>query len=211
MLKQCHEADATYLSSIYLLLVIYFHFDERKILKRRWYESNDSWTYPMELETDWFLSLATLSTKLTLGWLFVELCTKCLWSFVSNSLRNYWWKNICVTYNWEQSLLLQRNMLSCLNFSCFYFLKKSLLTDCWLLWMQSHAEVDTFCCFVELLSMFRDNFCKQLDNSLVGIRSTIEKLSQLLKRHDEELWRQLEVTTKVRFFFCKFWSFLWFY
>lgn len=65
--------------------------------------------------------------------------------------------------------------------------------------MQSHAEVDTFFCFVELLSMFRDNFCKQLDNSLVGIRATIEKLSQLLKRHDEELWRQLEVTTKVRF------------
>lgn len=67
MLKWCHEADATYQSSTYLLLVIYFHFDERKILKRRWYESNYSWTYPMELETDLFLSLATLSTKLSLG------------------------------------------------------------------------------------------------------------------------------------------------
>ncbi|CAD5193265.1 unnamed protein product [Musa acuminata subsp. malaccensis] len=70
----------------------------------------------------------------------------------------------------------------------------------------SHAEVDTFCCFVELLSIFRDNFCKQLDNSLVGIRSTIEKLSQLLKRHDEELWRQLEVTTKVN---PQFYAFRW--
>nr|CAD40692.3 OSJNBa0083D01.9 [Oryza sativa Japonica Group] len=58
------------------------------------------------------------------------------------------------------------------------------------------AEPDAFFCFVELLSGFRDNFCKQLDNSVVGIRSTISKLSQLLKRHDEELWRHLEVVTK---------------
>lgn len=68
---------------------------------------------------------------------------------------------------------------------------------------QAYAEADTFFCFVELLSGFRDNFCKQLDNSVVGIRSTISKLSQLLKRHDEELWRHLEVTTKVRFFTVK--------
>ncbi|KAK4585686.1 hypothetical protein RGQ29_023081 [Quercus rubra] len=58
------------------------------------------------------------------------------------------------------------------------------------------AEADTFFCFVELLSGFRDHFCQQLDNSVVGIRSTITKLSQLLKEHDEELWRHLEVTTK---------------
>lgn len=64
--------------------------------------------------------------------------------------------------------------------------------------MQSNAEADTFFCFVELISGFRDNFCQQLDNSVVGIRSTITKLSQLLKEHDEELWRHLEVTTKVR-------------
>ncbi|MQL76479.1 hypothetical protein Taro_008884 [Colocasia esculenta] len=62
--------------------------------------------------------------------------------------------------------------------------------------MQAFAEADTFFCFVELLSGFRDNFCQQLDNSVVGIRSTITKLSQLLKKHDEELWRHLEVTTK---------------
>ncbi|KAK9288423.1 hypothetical protein L1049_016879 [Liquidambar formosana] len=47
------------------------------------------------------------------------------------------------------------------------------------------AEADTFFCFVELLSGFRDHFCQQLDNSVVGIRSTITKLSQLLKEHDE--------------------------
>ena len=64
--------------------------------------------------------------------------------------------------------------------------------------MQVNAEADTFFCFVELLSGFRDNFCKQLDNSVVGIRSTISKMSQLLKEHDEELWRHLELTTKVR-------------
>ncbi|XP_008808195.1 TBC1 domain family member 13 isoform X2 [Phoenix dactylifera] len=69
-----------------------------------------------------------------------------------------------------------------------------------------YAEADTFFCFVELLSGFRDNFCKQLDNSVVGIRSTIAKLSQLLKRHDEELWRHLEVTTKVN---PQFYAFRW--
>ncbi|ONK58298.1 uncharacterized protein A4U43_C09F10730 [Asparagus officinalis] len=70
----------------------------------------------------------------------------------------------------------------------------------------ANAEADTFFCFVELLSGFRDNFCKQLDNSVVGIRSTITKLSQLLKRHDEELWRHLEVTTKVN---PQFYAFRW--
>ncbi|GMP55547.1 hypothetical protein CsSME_00020333 [Camellia sinensis var. sinensis] len=68
--------------------------------------------------------------------------------------------------------------------------------------LQAFAEADTFFCFVELLSGFRDHFCQQLDNSVVGIRSTITKLSRLLKEHDEELWRHLEVTTKVRFLCC---------
>ncbi|XP_078435184.1 ypt/Rab-GAP domain of gyp1p superfamily protein isoform X2 [Wolffia australiana] len=68
------------------------------------------------------------------------------------------------------------------------------------------AEADTFFCFVEVLSGFRDNFCQQLDNSVVGIRSTITKLSQLLKKHDEELWRHLEVTTKVN---PQFYAFRW--
>ncbi|WVZ24154.1 hypothetical protein V8G54_002698 [Vigna mungo] len=60
------------------------------------------------------------------------------------------------------------------------------------------AEADAFFCFVELLSGLRDNFVQQLDNSVVGIRSTITRLSQLLREHDEELWRHLEVTSKVR-------------
>ncbi|XP_073299703.1 uncharacterized protein [Primulina huaijiensis] len=68
------------------------------------------------------------------------------------------------------------------------------------------AEADTFFCFVELLSGFRDNFVQQLDNSVVGIRATITRLSQLLKEHDEELWRHLEMTTKVN---PQFYAFRW--
>ncbi|XP_010542986.1 PREDICTED: TBC1 domain family member 13-like [Tarenaya hassleriana] len=70
----------------------------------------------------------------------------------------------------------------------------------------AHAEADTFFCFVELLSGFRDFYCQQLDNSVVGIRSTITRLSQLLKEHDEELWRHLEITTKVN---PQFYAFRW--
>nr|KYP67783.1 TBC1 domain family member 13 [Cajanus cajan] len=68
------------------------------------------------------------------------------------------------------------------------------------------AEPDAFFCFVELLSGFRDNFVQQLDNSVVGIRSTITRLSQLLREHDEELWRHLEVTSKVN---PQFYAFRW--
>uniref|UniRef100_A0A7N0TSW1 Rab-GAP TBC domain-containing protein n=1 Tax=Kalanchoe fedtschenkoi TaxID=63787 RepID=A0A7N0TSW1_KALFE len=68
------------------------------------------------------------------------------------------------------------------------------------------AEADTFFCFVELLSGFRDLFCQKLDNSVVGIRSTITRLSELLKEHDEELWRHLEITTKVN---PQFYAFRW--
>lgn len=70
----------------------------------------------------------------------------------------------------------------------------------------SYAEADAFFCFVELMSGFRDNFCQQLDNSVVGIRYTITRLSMLLKHHDEELWRHLEVTTKIN---PQFYAFRW--
>ena len=42
-----------------------------------------------------------------------------------------------------------------------------------------------------------DHFCQQLDNSSVGILSTLSRLTELLKANDEELWRHLEFTTKV--------------
>uniref|UniRef100_A0A1J3GZI0 TBC1 domain family member 13 n=1 Tax=Noccaea caerulescens TaxID=107243 RepID=A0A1J3GZI0_NOCCA len=70
----------------------------------------------------------------------------------------------------------------------------------------AYAESDAFFCFVELMSGFRDNFCQQLDNSVVGIRYTITRLSMLLKHHDEELWRHLEVTTKIN---PQFYAFRW--
>ncbi|KAL8477510.1 hypothetical protein ACS0TY_029703 [Phlomoides rotata] len=69
-----------------------------------------------------------------------------------------------------------------------------------------NVEADTFFCFMELLSGFRDNFVQQLDNSVVGIRATITRLSQLLKEHDEELWRHLEMTSKVN---PQFYAFRW--
>ncbi|KAF3783447.1 TBC1 domain family member 13 [Nymphaea thermarum] len=70
----------------------------------------------------------------------------------------------------------------------------------------AQAEPDTFFCFVELLSGFRDHFCQQLDNSVVGIRSTMTRLTQILRQHDEELWRHLEITTKVN---PQFYAFRW--
>ncbi|KAF3337381.1 TBC1 domain family member 13 [Carex littledalei] len=68
------------------------------------------------------------------------------------------------------------------------------------------AEADSFFCFVELLSGFRDNFCQKLDNSAVGIRSTLDKLSQLLKLHDPEVWHHLVVKTEVN---PQFYAFRW--
>ncbi|KAE9462717.1 hypothetical protein C3L33_05375, partial [Rhododendron williamsianum] len=60
----------------------------------------------------------------------------------------------------------------------------------------AHAEADSFSCFVRLLSDSVDHFCQHLDNSAVGIHSTLARLSELLKANDEELWRHLEYTTK---------------
>lgn len=69
-----------------------------------------------------------------------------------------------------------------------------------------HAEADSFFCFVELLSDFRDNFCQQLDNSAVGVRATLSQLNSLLKQGDEELWRHMELTAKVN---PQFYAFRW--
>lgn len=51
---------------------------------------------------------------------------------------------------------------------------------------------------------FRDNYCKQLDNSMVGIRSTIANMAGILRVHDPKLWRHLEYVSKVLNFtsFC---------
>ncbi|KAL4269579.1 hypothetical protein GQ457_HM001070 [Hibiscus cannabinus] len=70
----------------------------------------------------------------------------------------------------------------------------------------SNAEADSFACFVRLLSDSVDHFCQQLDNSSVGILSTISRLAELLKANDEELWRHLEFTTKVK---PQYYAFRW--
>ncbi|KAF5482173.1 hypothetical protein F2P56_002762 [Juglans regia] len=69
-----------------------------------------------------------------------------------------------------------------------------------------NVEADSFSCFVRLLSDSVDHFCQQLDNSAVGILSTLSRLSELLKANDEELWWHLEFTSKVR---PQFYAFRW--
>eukprot|EP00850_Spirogloea_muscicola_P001952 SM000007S20912 [mRNA] locus=s7:924735:927529:+ [translate_table: standard] len=58
--------------------------------------------------------------------------------------------------------------------------------------VSEHAEADSFFCFVALLAEFRDHFVQKLDNSVVGIKATLSRLSLLLKSNDEELWQHLE-------------------
>ncbi|XP_052198655.1 TBC domain-containing protein C1952.17c-like isoform X2 [Diospyros lotus] len=70
----------------------------------------------------------------------------------------------------------------------------------------ANAEADSFSCFVRLLSDSVDHFCQKLDNSSMGIHSTLCRLSELLKAHDEELWRHLEYTTKVN---PQYYAFRW--
>ncbi|KAK9715209.1 hypothetical protein RND81_06G150000 [Saponaria officinalis] len=71
----------------------------------------------------------------------------------------------------------------------------------------ANAEADSFACFVRLLSDSVDHFCQQLDdNRSVGIHSTISRLQQMLKANDEELWRHLELKSKVN---LQFYAFRW--
>ncbi|KAG2267351.1 hypothetical protein Bca52824_061906 [Brassica carinata] len=65
----------------------------------------------------------------------------------------------------------------------------------------SHAEADAFFCFVELLSGFRDFYCQQLDNSVVGIWSAITRLSQLVNPQFYAFrWITLLLTQEFSFF-----------
>ncbi|XP_058074457.1 uncharacterized protein LOC131223159 isoform X2 [Magnolia sinica] len=71
---------------------------------------------------------------------------------------------------------------------------------------RSNAEADSFACFVRLLSDSVDHFCEQLDNSSVGILSTLARLAELLKANDEVLWWHLEISNKVK---PQFYAFRW--
>eukprot|EP00879_Flechtneria_rotunda_P005730 GHRR01006031.1.p1 GENE.GHRR01006031.1~~GHRR01006031.1.p1 ORF type:complete len:476 (+),score=176.35 GHRR01006031.1:122-1549(+) len=68
-----------------------------------------------------------------------------------------------------------------------------------------YAEADSFYCFVDLISEFRDHFCQQLDNSSSGIRATISKLVVLLQAHDEELANHLQLHKVEPQFFAFRW------
>ncbi|KAK9915756.1 hypothetical protein WJX75_003726 [Coccomyxa subellipsoidea] len=70
----------------------------------------------------------------------------------------------------------------------------------------SHAEPDAFFCFMDIISEFRDNFCQQLDNSEVGIRAMLSRLSSLLNHVDPELWYHLTHKNKVN---PQFYAFRW--
>jgi len=68
------------------------------------------------------------------------------------------------------------------------------------------AEADAFWCFIDLMTEFRDNYCKQLDNSDQGVKATMARLSRLLARHDPELHTHLETTSKID---PQFYAFRW--
>jgi hypothetical protein len=70
----------------------------------------------------------------------------------------------------------------------------------------SSAESAAFFCFMDLLGEFRDNFCQQLDNSTIGIKGTLGKLSSFLKSFDLSLWTHVEQKNGVN---PQFYAFRW--
>ena len=53
------------------------------------------------------------------------------------------------------------------------------------------AESDAFHCFKNLMSEIRDNFCKTLDQSDLGVAGILAKFNSLLKVTDYEIWNHL--------------------
>jgi hypothetical protein len=54
------------------------------------------------------------------------------------------------------------------------------------------AEADSFYCFVGMMAEVRDCFVKTMDQSNSGIHSQFKRLSDMLYRHDPEVWQILE-------------------
>lgn len=54
-----------------------------------------------------------------------------------------------------------------------------------------HAEADSFFCFSALMGEMKDCFMKTLDESESGIKSLMQRLSKLLERTDEAVWKRL--------------------
>ncbi|KAK9835253.1 hypothetical protein WJX84_005521 [Apatococcus fuscideae] len=69
-----------------------------------------------------------------------------------------------------------------------------------------HAEADAFYCFIDLISEFRDNFCQSLDNSHLGIKATMGRLTDALRAADQELWLHIDIKNKVN---PQFFAFRW--
>lgn len=55
-----------------------------------------------------------------------------------------------------------------------------------------NAEADAFFCFTNLMSEIMNHFCKTLDASDLGIRASILRLNQMLRRYDQALWQDCE-------------------
>lgn len=70
----------------------------------------------------------------------------------------------------------------------------------------ARAEATAFFCFVDLLGEFRDHFCQQLDNSTMGIRAAMSRLSSALGAWDPELWSHVESRNGVN---PQFYAFRW--
>lgn len=68
-----------------------------------------------------------------------------------------------------------------------------------------YAECDTFFCFTNLMSEIRDHFIKTLDDSLTGINGSMDRVSNLLKFCDQEVWGKLH-EQKIR---QEFYLFRW--
>lgn len=60
------------------------------------------------------------------------------------------------------------------------------------LFYRENAEADAFFCFTNVMMEVRDNFCKSLDHTELGVKASIARLNNLLKEKDYQLWRHLE-------------------
>jgi len=55
----------------------------------------------------------------------------------------------------------------------------------------AYAEADTFFCYQNLISEIKDHFIKKLDNSTVGIESTMQRMMNVLDKIDTKLYKYL--------------------
>lgn len=71
-----------------------------------------------------------------------------------------------------------------------------------------HAEGDAFWCFTNLMAEVKDSFVRSLDQSESGIKSRVQKVHNLLRVVDEELWEHFEAQGVNPMFYCMRWVML---